>query len=302
MSQVAAPADRRFRRAHVKPARKRRWRSLVHRAVLVGLLLAGLGVVGYQGVEAVAHARVLQIQHLVVTGNDRVPAATVIDALEGLKGQNLMWVDLDGWRDRLLQSPWVREASLRRSLPSTVEVTVTERVPVLIARVDSRLFLVDEQGVVIDHYGPKHARFDLPIVDGLAVRPAEPGVQTDPVRAALASRVIASVRGSEELAGRVSQIDVHDAHNAHVRLDGDAAVLYLGEEQFRQRLESYLQLADTLRLSVPDIEYVDLRFGNRLFVGPTARGRRAEAPLPARRDLDADGKRRTVEVQGGGDR
>ena len=39
VSAVAAPADRRFRRAHVKPARRRRrWRSLVMPAVKYGLV------------------------------------------------------------------------------------------------------------------------------------------------------------------------------------------------------------------------------------------------------------------------
>lgn len=283
MSQVAAPADKRFRRAHVKPARKRRWRTLARHGVVLGVLLAGVSFALYRGSEVVASARMLQIDRLVVTGNDRVPSATLLDAVDGLKGQNLVWTDLDAWRDRLLQSPWVRDAVLRRSLPSTVEIVVSERLPALIARIDSRLFLMDEHGILIDEYGPRYASFDLPIVDGLAVARPAPGAQADEARAALAARAIASLRSNPEIGRRVSQVDVADAHNAHVTLAGDTAVLYLGEDQFQQRVESYLQLAETLRTTVPDIEYVDLRFGSRIFVGPMGRGRRAPVSLAANR-------------------
>jgi cell division septal protein FtsQ len=275
MSQVAAPADRRFRRAHVKPARKRRWRAFVRYAVAVGLVLMIAAFVAYRGTEVAMHARMLQIDRLVVTGNERVPSATVLAAVEGLKGQNLMWTDLEEWRGRLLQSPWVRDAALRRSLPSTVEIAVSERLPAIIARLDGRLFLVDDQGIVIDHFGPSYASFNLPIVDGLSASGPGPGVKADPTRASLAARVVAALRGNPDIAKRVSQIDVADPHNAHVTLAGDPAVLYLGDEQFQQRVESYLQLADRLRESVPDIEYVDLRFGSRVFVGPARAEREA---------------------------
>ena len=172
MSQVSAPADKRFRRAHVKPGRKRRWASVARAATIYGFVAAGLFLTVYRGGEVVAHARVLQIDRLVVRGNERVPSATVLEAVDGLKGRNLVWTDLDEWRERLLQSPWVRDASLRRSLPSTVEISVSERMPTILARIDSRLYLVDEQGIVIDQYGPRYASFDLPIVDGLEIAEA----------------------------------------------------------------------------------------------------------------------------------
>ena len=56
--------------------------------------------------------------------------------LNGLRGESLMWTDLDAGARRLLASPWVRDAALRRSLPSTVEVVVSERQPIGIGRID----------------------------------------------------------------------------------------------------------------------------------------------------------------------
>ena len=52
-------------------------------------------------------------------------------------------------------------------------------------------------------------------------------------------------------------------------LSGDPAVIQLGEDQFLARLQSYLDLAPTLRERVADIDYVDLRFDDRIYVRPT---------------------------------
>jgi len=275
MSPVAATADKRFRRAHVKPTRKRgRWRAAVRPLVLGVVVVALAALVLYRGVEVVAHARVLQIDRIVVQGNERVPSDTIVRAVDGLKGQNLMWTDLDAWRTRLLASPWVKDAVLRRTLPSTIDILVSERVPAVIGRLDGRLFLVDEQGFVIDRFGPGYASFDLPIVDGLGGQKPRPGTRTDDARAALATRVVTALRGKPDIAKQVSQIDVSDAHNAHLRLTDDSVVIYVGEDQFLERIESYRQLAETLRARVEAIDYVDMRFGERVFVGPVGRARK----------------------------
>ena len=42
-----------------------------------------------------------------------------------------------------MASPWVEEATLRRVLPATVEVTIRERRPMAIGRVGQALYLVD---------------------------------------------------------------------------------------------------------------------------------------------------------------
>ena len=77
-----------------------------------------------------------------------------------------------------------------------------------------------------------------------------------------------------------AQIDVSDAHDALVLLEGDSALLHLGEDRFLERVQSYLDLSPTLRERVSDIDYVDLRFDSRVYVRP-ATGGRGHAARPA---------------------
>ena len=169
VSPIAVPADKRFRRAHVKPGRPRRnWRRSRRRTIRCGLAIAAVLLFGiYRGTDLAAQAHVLQIERIVVQGNEHLSTGEVLAVLGGLRGQNLIWCDLDGWRQRLLSSPWVRDADLRRSLPSTVEVVVSERRPIGIGRIAGQMYLVDERGAIIDEFGPQYTEFDLPIIDGL---------------------------------------------------------------------------------------------------------------------------------------
>ena len=270
MSAVAAQTDRRFRRAHVKPARRKKsWRGLLVPLLIWVTLTPALIFGAYRSVAMAAHAHILQVDKIAVHGNERLSKEDVIAVLSGLRGENIIWTDLEHWRTRLKASPWVRDAVMRRSLPSTVDVFVSEREPIGIGRIHSDMYLVDERGVIIDQYGPQYADLDLPIIDGLSAAPGENGALTDEGRADLAARVIAAVKSKPAIAKRLSQVDVSDAHNASVILNSDPAMIQLGEDQFLARLQSYLDLAPALRERVTDIDYVDLRFDDRIYVRPT---------------------------------
>ena len=285
MSPVAISADRRFHRAHVKPARKRsRLRSISIPIAKTGLIAGFVLLLIYRGGPLLAEASLLQINHIIVQGNHRLATDDVLAALGGMRGENIVLSDLDTWRERLVTSPWVRDATFRRSLPSTVQVMVAEREPVGIGRLKGQLFLVDERGAVIDAYGPQYADLDLPIIDGLTTGPNAGEADID--RGELAARVIQALKAKPSIARRVSQVDVTDQHNAAVILNGDGAVIYVGDDRFLPRIQSYLDLAAALQARVADIDYVDLRFDDRIYVRPSAKagkaaGRRSDSKRQA---------------------
>ncbi len=171
------------------------------------------------------------------------------------------------------------------SLPSTVEVTIQERAPLGIGRIDGVLYLVDDRGAIIDEYGPRYADLDLPIIDGLSSDPQDE--TTDVYRATLVRRLLEALR-PRRMAGQISQIDVSDARNAVVLLEGDPTLIRLGNERFVERLQSYFDIAPALRERVPAIDYVDLRFDERVYVRPAKK-----RPAPRARTVPATDGRQT---------
>jgi cell division protein FtsQ len=276
---VKAPSERNFRRTSAKKGtRRRRFRPRLSWSVLRRLLSVLLLVFGvYQSIAFAFTTPLLRVNRISVHGNVRLSSGEVQALVEDLRGSSILRVDLDAFRQRLVESPWVADVALRRVLPSTVEVFVSERRPVGLCRMGQDLYLVDETGTVIDQFGPQYSEFDLPIIDGLvppAPRGAKAKASIDPGRAELASRVIADLARSQQIGGRLSQVDVSDAHDAVVLLDGDGALLHLGDDKFLERVQSYLELSPALRERVTDIDYVDLRFDPRVYVRPAVeRGR-----------------------------
>jgi cell division protein FtsQ len=279
---VTAPADKRFLRAQVRPARKRRaWRTRVVAAARLTIAAIVLGCAGYWAASLVFRSGTLQVRRIVVHGSKRVSSSEILPLLDDLRGQNVLRADLDEHRRRLLASPWVSEAVLRRRLPSTIEVLIAERRPIGIARLQQNLYLIDEQGTVIEAYGPKHAELDLPIIDGLAATLSGKRIVVDERRLTLAVQLLRALRTRPDLVRRVSQIDVKDPRDAVVILDDDTALLRLGDNQFAERLQAYLDLAPALRERVPTIDYVDLRFGELVYVGTTGKPDPAGQPKKA---------------------
>jgi cell division protein FtsQ len=272
---VKAATEKNFRRANVRPGRRpgplARWVPWRVARWVGATLLVAYG--GYRGATLVLHASSFQVRHIEVHGNVRLSSGEVQAIVEGLQGTSILTADLRAYRRRLMDSPWVASVAMRRVLPSTVEVFVSERRPIGLCRMGAVLYLVDAHGTLIDEYGPQYAEFDLPIIDGLVRSPDSGQPVIDEERADLAARVIEAIAPHKGLAQRVSQIEVRDPHDAVVLLQNDPALLHLGEDHFVERLQSYIDLAPALHQRVADIDYVDLRFDERVYVRPAAKGK-----------------------------
>ena len=268
---VKAPSEKNFRRARVKPGKRRGSKGRVPwRAIRASVLLVLVLYAAYRAFDLAVSASAFQVQHISVRGNARLSSAEVRARAEGIRGKSILTADLGAYRKRLMASPWVAEVALRRVLPSTVEVFVSERQPMGLCRLQKQLFLIDRTGVVIDEFGPQYAQFDLPLIDGLVRPPSSGQPAIDERRAEFASRVLDALAPRADLARSISQVDVTDLSDAVVLIEGDTALLHLGDDRFLERLQSYLDVAPALRERVQDIDYVDLRFKDRLYVRPVA--------------------------------
>lgn len=107
----------------------------------LGLVLGGV-LIWLLGGEA------LRLREVSVYGSQVLPAAEVVARLD-VQGRHPLWLrqaDLEG---RLAALPELRAAQVEVFAPGTVEVTVTERQPVLTWVAGDRRWLVDEQGLVL---------------------------------------------------------------------------------------------------------------------------------------------------------
>ena len=136
-------------------------RRSARRVVLVAFVVAVLAV----GAWAIAFSSVLGAKRVVVHGAHQVSAASVRAAGAVPDGAPLLRLDTGAVASRIEALPMVASARVRVSYPSTVVITIRERVAVGYLSVGNSALLVDKTGKqfrtvrAVPHALP---RFDLP--------------------------------------------------------------------------------------------------------------------------------------------
>ncbi len=250
---------------------KREKRSGLRRAAIfiqVGAAVCAALVGAYLLTERFAIPNRFRIASIEVKGNKFLSEGEVREMLGPAMGGNLMGADLEALRANLAASPWVGGAIVRRKLPDTLLVDVTERFPIALAETD-QLYVMDSSGELIDLLGPRTAGFDLPIIRGLG------GVSVE-VRRDRARRANTLLEDLGDLSSEVSEISVDRSGDLMVVLRGDGSVLKLAEPPYRKRVLSFLALRQKLKERCPDAEYFDLRFKDRIYAKPASRDEKSD--------------------------
>jgi len=236
------------------------------------LLLATLaGWAGYARVMASERLRVAKVE---VRGSRFLSDQEVRELLGSAVGDNILGLDIEALKARLRSSPWVADAAISRALPDTLRVEIRERAPLALAEAE-QLQLMDEDGTLIEPYGPRTASFDLPIVRGLKGASAE-------VLRDRALRAGGLLRDLGELSAEVSEVDVEPAGELKVVLRGAGEVLRMGGPPYRGKLQTYLELREDLERRCPAAEYFDLRFKDRIFVKESPAPEPVSSSVPTR--------------------
>ena len=260
--------DRHYlRRANRGVRKARRLRTLGRWSVILAFNGAVLAMLLFSGAHAVRRARTsseLSLQAITMEGMHRGSGDAIRARLADMAGVNLFELDLDLLADRIRQEPWVADCAVRRVLPDGLHVRVTEREPAALTWVGESLHVVDGTGRVVGPAGADlHGR--LPVLTGSEHLSEEE-------REAVLRRgvtALAALRGSaSEWTQTVREIDLSRADRIRVRTEGSEPRLLLDPGRVDRNLADYLALRAEIGDRVGTVEYVDLRWSDRIAVMP----------------------------------
>jgi cell division protein FtsQ len=183
--------------------------------VLAGVLVLTAGLLARMDLDSL-----LRLEQVQLVGDLQHLRADEVDAVLALHGRGLFVLDLEEVRRELLALPWVESVRLRKRWPDTLEVKITEPMPV--ARWgDDRL---------IDRHGEIFGPVDLAAWDFLPALEGENGRQVKLMHRYLdASARLADVglgvSGVTENARQSWRINLDDGGEILMGRDGDLARL-----------------------------------------------------------------------------
>jgi cell division protein FtsQ len=180
------PRIRERRTAVLRAQGRQRLRLLV--------LLVSLPLVGLLGVLAL-RSSFLSVRHIHVVGGRETPTGAVDRALAGALRHPMVSVNAAALESQVDALPWVEEATVSRSWPSTLEVKISERTPVASVRAGPSWAELDASGRVLTLV--RTARSGQPRLSGSVGAGVRPGTSVgSPLKAelAVAAAVPASLR------------------------------------------------------------------------------------------------------------
>jgi hypothetical protein len=188
--------------------------------------------------------------------------------------KNILRIDLEELRNRLRREGWVKDAEVRRILPSELVVDVIERVPSVVVELED-LMVADSEGVLLDRYDGQYGKLDVPVFKGL-LGADFPGYRAhareNAARVRLGLKMLGELaEGSESFAHEISEVDLSDPGDVTVLLVNDTAEIRMGDRDFLKRFRRLLSNMDRyreLRSQYGGVMTVDLRFDGQIIYRP----------------------------------
>jgi cell division protein FtsQ len=182
-------------------------------------------------------------------------------------GRSVFQAPIDERRRRLLAIDWVEDASIARIWPNRMAVRIKERKPVAFVNLPSpggtgsRVLLIDAEGVLLEP--PPQSHFAFPVLSGITEEHNE---------AERRQRVQAMLHLIDDLGplGKdISEVNAATPENLAIvtQVEGTALELALGNHNFSQRLQNFLEHYPEIRRHSGNARAFDLRLDDRITAG-----------------------------------
>lgn len=210
-------------------------------ALLLTLIAVGLGAILY-------FTPLMSVRQTVVTGTGVVTQQDVLGALNIAQGTRLLQIDTAAAADRVASIRRVASARVQCEYPSTLRVTIVERVPIAAWTGADGTHLIDRDGVDFANEPPPPG---IPALDVVA-----PGPQDPTTKAAL--QVLISL--APDLARQVAKVAAPSVSSITLTLDDGRTIVWGTTERTAEKAEKLgallTQPGRTYDVSSPDLPTV----------------------------------------------
>jgi len=238
------------------------------KAIAVIVVLGGLLLAGSSLYKHIIQMPETQLSEIIISGARHSSQDDIRGIVKACCPECLLLADLEKIRESVETLPWISEVLIRRRLPDTLIVEVTERKPMAVAGVDNKLYLVDREGIILDPFSTQQELLAKPVVRGLKHQLREDSEEYNLIRMQTYLRALEEFQSAtRDYSEAISEIDVTDPENVSIIPRGDPIVIYLGDKSFRDRYESFLsrkQLYYQIKKQYGTLQYIDISFDKQI--------------------------------------
>lgn len=204
------------------------------------------------------------LKNIVITGNKNVGEDEIKSAISSAVDKGILRLSSKEINRRLETLPWIKKIYLRKQFPDTLMIRLEEAVPKALLNLNNGLFLIDGEGRILEEIRSQKTPF-LPVITGI-----NPKSNSADIIEALKLIEALSQKG---ILSNMESIEITSGpYGLSMNMDGET--FRIGYKRYHEKLQRWKELEGELRRKGMAIEYIDLRFIDKVIVKPLKEGSR----------------------------
>jgi cell division protein FtsQ len=203
-----------------------------------------------------------RIKNILVSGNYHLDDIEIKNTVGD--GEDLLRLSFDELESRIKEIAWVKGVSIRKQFPHTLMVHIEEADPRALLKFDGHMYLISSEGKILEELKEISASF-LPVINGINPYKDRGGVlEALKLIDALDEKNILSTKDSIEITLK--------PFGLLMKMDGEP--VKVGYGRYSEKLQRWKEIEPEIRRRNIIIDYVDLRFKDKVIVRPLKKGKK----------------------------
>ncbi len=205
---------------------------------------------------------VWRTERVIVKGNVYLPEDKIINTAKVPIGENIFMIDMDEVKGRFSKVIQIKDLKVKRKLPGTIELDITERKPFAIAVIGSTTTLIDEDGYIIAKqasissiYGLNIA--DYPVIRGISAKSLDGGMRLNSSDRIFIKDALTLLSSSMD-PGQV-QLEVGKRDDIVIFLEDIVKVKIGDASEIARKIKIMQALLDSIKDKWVKVAYIDVR-------------------------------------------
>ncbi len=197
------------------------------------------------------------VMEIVVSGNYHLDKEDIVNSIKVRKGAPILEIHFSDISKRLKQNAWIKKVALKKQFPGTLLIKIEEAVPKALLSVKKQLYLIDEDGKILEWIKGEGTLF-LPVIKDISLENKK-GISE-------ALKLVEVLSGKNIFADRESVEIGLESYGLTMNIDGE--FIKVGYGKYSEKFDRWVELEPEIRKIGVPIKYVDLRFKDSVIVKP----------------------------------
>lgn len=201
----------------------------------------------------------IYVKEIIISGNQHLSKDDLYKILNLNVNDPLFKISSMQAYKNLLESPWIKDAKVKKVLSGRLIIQITEAIPSAILYKSKKPYLIDSSGVILEEI-PEPPIFFLPVI-----REIDPLDNKNAYKEAI---TLINILKEKKIMSYSGQFEITGKYPDELTVKIENISIKFGSGNYEQKLEKLEKIKEEIKNKYSNIEYIDLRFADQVIVKP----------------------------------